>query len=144
MAGDGEKKKILIVDDEEKFANMVKKNLESLGSYEVRVESKGLKGVDAAKEFRPDLILLDVIMPDRRGTEVAFEIRETDKIKDTPIVFLTATVGKGQSEAFGGLVGGRPFTIKPAISKPVSTKDLVKTIEENLKKPAGEPEKTQA
>ena len=134
MSDAGAKRRILIIDDEEKFANMVKKNLEALGNYEVRVETKGVNGLNVVKEYRPDLILLDVIMPDRRGPEVANEIRETEKIKNTPIVFLTATVGKGQSESFGGLVAGRPFTIKPAISKPVSTKDLVHCIEENLKK----------
>lgn len=140
MTDSTSKKKILIIDDEEKFANMVKKNLEALGTYEVRVETKGANGLNVVKEYRPDLILLDVIMPDRRGPEVANEIRETDKIKDTPIVFLTATVGKGQSESFGGLVAGRPFTIKPAVSKPISTKDLVRCIEENLKKTGSSPE----
>ncbi|HTL48598.1 MAG TPA: response regulator [Verrucomicrobiae bacterium] len=140
---DPAKKKILVIDDEEKFASMIKKNLEALGKFEVRVETKGAQGLQAAKDFKPDLILLDVIMPDKRGTEVAIEIRETEKINNTPIVFLTATVGKGQSEAFGGVVGGRPFTIKPALSKPVSTKDLVKCIEDNLapkKTPEDDPE----
>ena len=126
------RKKILIVDDEEKFCSMVKKNLEKEGNYEVRTLSKGAEAFDAVKEFRPDLILLDVLMPDKRGPEIAHQIREDDKLKKTPIVFLTATVEKGQTEAFGGIVGGVPFTVKPAISKPVKTKDLIKCIEREL------------
>jgi len=73
-------------------------------------------------------------MPDKRGPELAYEIHQEEKLKNTPIVFLTATVQKGQTEAFGGIVGGMPFKIKPAVSKPASVKDLVKVIEENLPK----------
>lgn len=129
-----DKKRILIVDDEEKFANMIKKNLEKAGPYDVRVETKGAQAVASVKAFKPHLIILDVIMPDKRGPEIAVEIRQDDKLAKIPIVFLTATAQKGQSEMFGGLVGGSPFTIKPAISKPVSTPDLVKCIEDNLVK----------
>lgn len=129
-----ETKRILIVDDEEKFANMIKKNLEKAGAYEVRVETKGAAAIPAIKAFKPHLIILDVIMPDKRGPEIAVEIRQDEKLALIPIVFLTATAQKGQSEMFGGLVGGSPFTIKPAISKPVSTPDLVKCIEANILK----------
>lgn len=130
----GDKKRILIVDDEEKFANMIKKNLEKAGPYDVKVETKGGQALSAVKAFKPHLIILDVIMPDKRGPEIAVEIRQDEKLAKIPIVFLTATAQKGQSEMFGGLVGGSPFTIKPAISKPVSTPDLVKCIEDNLLK----------
>ncbi len=130
----GDKKRILIVDDEEKFANMIKKNLEKAGPYDVKVETKGGQALASVKAFKPHLIILDVIMPDKRGPEIAVEIRQDEKLAKIPIVFLTATAQKGQSEMFGGLVGGAPFTIKPAISKPVSTPDLVKCIEDNLVK----------
>lgn len=129
-----DKKRILIVDDEEKFANMIKKNLEKAGPYDVKVETKGGQALASVKAFKPHLIILDVIMPDKRGPEIAVEIRQDEKLAKIPIVFLTATAQKGQSEMFGGLVGGSPFTIKPAISKPVSTPDLVKCIEDNLVK----------
>lgn len=131
---DGEKTKVLIIDDEEKFTKMVKKNLENEGKYQVETVNEGAKGFDAAKEFRPDIVLLDVLMPGKRGPEVAYAIRQDDKIGKTPIIFITATVDKGQTEAFGGLVDGLPFTIKPALSKPVKTKDLVAKIEEELAK----------
>ncbi len=134
MDAGADKKRILIVDDEEKFASMIKKNLEKAGPYEVHVETKAAQAVAAVKSFKPHLIILDVIMPDKRGPEIAVEIRQDEKMAKIPIVFLTATAQKGQSELFGGLVGGAPFTIKPAISKPVSTPDLIKCIEANLPK----------
>lgn len=127
-----DKKRILIVDDEEKFLSMVKKNLEKAGPYDIRTESKGGQAVAAVKEFNPHLIILDVVMPDRRGPEIAYEIKNNPKLSHIPILFLTATAQKGQSEMFGGLVGGSPFTIKPAISKPVSTPDLLKSIEAHI------------
>ncbi|MBU3759671.1 MAG: response regulator [Candidatus Omnitrophica bacterium] len=138
MWDDIERKKILIVDDEEKFLAVTKKNLEKSGPYEVRIESRVSEVIPAVKEFKPDLIILDVMMPDRRGSEIAYEIRNTDKIKQIPILFLTATAMKGQKELFGGLVDGLPFTIKPTVSKPVSTADLIKAIESQLPKPTDE------
>lgn len=134
------KKKILIVDDEEKFTKMVKKNLENKGGFEVRTESRGSQALAAAQEFQPDLVFLDVMMPDMRGTDVAVQIKNDPKLKNTPIVFVTATLKKGQTEGFGGLVQGRPFTIKPAVAKPVNTDDLLKLIHEHLDKPAAEGE----
>ncbi len=129
-----DKKRILIVDDEEKFGVMIKKNLEKAGPYEVQVETKAAQAVATVKSFKPHLIILDVLMPDKRGPEIAVEIRQDEKLSKIPIVFLTATAQKGQSELFGGLVGGAPFTIKPALSKPVTTQDLLKCIETHLPK----------
>lgn len=130
--GDNQTRKVLIIDDEEKFTKMVKKNLENEGNFEVVTLNEAEKGFETAKEMRPDIVLLDVLMPGKRGPEIASEIRKDDKIGKTPIIFITATVDKGQTEAFGGLVDGVPFTIKPAISKPVKTKDLVAKIEQEL------------
>ena len=96
---DEEKKKILIIDDEAKFGDMVKKNLEKAGPYEVTVETKGAQGLETARRLRPHLIFMDVLMPDKGGPELAHEIRQEEKLKNIPIVFLTATVQKGQTEA---------------------------------------------
>jgi len=131
MAEDA-KTKVLIIDDEVKFTKMVKKNLEHEGNFEVEVVNEGLKGLEAAQAFKPDIVLLDVLMPDKRGPEVAHAIRQDEKIGKTPIIFITATVDRGQTEAFGGLVDGLPFTIKPALSKPVKTKDLISMIEKEI------------
>lgn len=69
--GENKEKKILIVDDEEDFTKLIKLNLERTGEYEVEIENGGLRGLAAAREFKPDLILLDILMPDMEGGEVA-------------------------------------------------------------------------
>lgn len=117
------KKRILLIDDEVSFTRMLRLNLEKTGAYEVREENKGARGLAAAREFKPDLILLDVIMPDADGGDVASQIKADQSLKDTPIVFLTAVVTKKEE----GMVGGHPF-----IAKPVGAKELVECIERNL------------
>lgn len=129
------KRKIMIVDDEEKLCQMIKKNLEKTNQYEVQYETKGAKALETARAFQPELIILDVMIPDRRGTDIAGDLKKDEALKNVPLVFLTALAKKGAKELFLGLVDGRPFYANPAISKPVNTKDLVQCIEETLAKP---------
>ncbi|MGA2322815.1 MAG: response regulator [Sedimentisphaerales bacterium] len=121
------KKKILIVDDEEKFTKYVKLNLESTGKYEVRVENKGSHGLEAAKAFKPDLILLDVMMPDMDGSEVAAQLKEEESCKNIPVVFLTAIITEQEIDEKGSDIGGHPF-----IAKPINLKNLISGIEQNM------------
>ena len=123
-----DKKKILAVDDEVQMTKMLKRNLEASSKFEVRTENEGSKALAAAKEFRPDLILLDVMMPDIDGGEVAAEIRQDPDLKETPIIFLTAVVEKKDLEGTGGIIGGNPF-----LAKPIKTEELIAAIEENLR-----------
>ena len=120
-------KKILIIDDEEGFTKLVKLNLELTGKYEVRVENKGEKGLIAAKEYKPHLILLDVVMPDLEGSEVAAQLKEDPATKDIPVIFLTAILTKKERKGECGLIGGRAF-----LAKPVSLKELLDCIEKNI------------
>lgn len=126
------KKKILIVDDEKKFCQMVKMNLEKEGLYEVHIETKGANALETVRSINPDLILMDVLMPEMRGQEVAYKMLQDPKLKRIPILYLTATVEKGQREAFGGIIDGMPFKLQPVLAKPVSTKDLIEAIQKNL------------
>ncbi|MCZ6690578.1 MAG: response regulator [Planctomycetota bacterium] len=123
-----DKKKILAVDDEVQMTKMLKRNLDVTGKFEVRTENEGLKALAAAKEFRPDLILLDVMMPDADGGEVAAQILADPDLKGTPIIFLTAIVEKQEVEGSAGTIGGHPF-----LAKPIRTEDLITAIEENLR-----------
>ncbi len=123
------KKKIMIIDDEELFTKLVKLNLEKTGEYEVRVENKGSQGLALAREFKPDLILLDILMEDMEGSEVAAQLKNDMNTKDIPVVFLTAVVKKEEVESGCGVIGGNPF-----IAKPVSTNELIDCIEQNLSK----------
>ena len=83
------KKKILIIDDEANFTKLIKLNLELTGQYEVRTENNGLLGLAAAKEFKPDLILLDIAIPGMNGYEIASAIRDDKTLKDVSIIFMT-------------------------------------------------------
>jgi CheY-like chemotaxis protein len=80
------KKRILLVDDEKSFTNLLKLNLEDTGNYEVRVENWAEDALPAAQQFKPDLVLLDIIMPRLPGGNVAAQIKEDPALKDTPIV----------------------------------------------------------
>ena len=64
---------------------------EETGAYEVRQENTGADGLATAREFKPDLILLDVTMPDMNGGDVALQIEADRNLKNTPIVFLTGS-----------------------------------------------------
>lgn len=124
-----EKKRILIIDDEATFTRMVRLNLEKTGAFEVREEHKATYAVAAAREFKPDLILLDVIMPTMDGGDVAAHIQNDRHLRGTPIIFLTATVSPRESGPGGFNSGGSLF-----LSKPVTVENLIKCINENLKK----------
>lgn len=123
------KKKILIVDDEENFTRLVKMNLEKTGRYEVRQENMGSNGLGVAKEFKPDLILLDILMQDTEGGEVAAQLKNDAATKDIPLVFLTAAVKKEEVGEGCSIIGGHPF-----VAKPVSIGDLINCIEKNVVK----------
>jgi DNA-binding response OmpR family regulator len=123
------KKKILVVDDEQNMTRMLKRNLEATGRYDVRTENSGAAGVTAAREFQPDLILLDIMMPGIDGGEVAAKIKEDKRLVNIPVVFLSAIVKKEETQPTGGNIGGLTF-----LAKPVKLDDLVTCIENHLGK----------
>ena len=93
------KRKILVIDDEQDFLGLVTSNLEKTNEYEVRAESIARRAVAVAIEFKPDLILLDINMPDMDGGEVASQIRSQSELKYIPLVFLTALVRKDEASS---------------------------------------------
>jgi len=103
------KKKILVVDDNESFVKTLKANLEQTGRYEVSTGTKGSEVLAAAKSFRPDLILLDILMPDVDGGTVGNRLKADESIKDIPLVFLTAAVTKEEIDKQHGIIGGDPL-----------------------------------
>ena len=123
-----EKKRVLLVDDEKSFTNLLKLNLEDTGRYEVRVENWAEDAYRAALEFRPNIILLDIIMPRLPGGNVAAQIKGDPELKDTPIVFLTAAVRKHQVEENDGIICDLP-----CLAKPVPVEDVIAAIEQHAR-----------
>jgi two-component system OmpR family response regulator len=122
-----ERKCILVVDDEEGFTRMLKRTLERTGFYQVVEENHGAKAVATARACKPDLILLDVIMPDMDGGDVVAALQRDLRLKKIPVVFLTAAVSKREGPEGGVVSGGFQF-----LAKPVALKTLVDCIEKNL------------
>jgi CheY-like chemotaxis protein len=122
-----QKKRILVVDDEAKFTRLLKRYLEQSGAYEVREEHQGERALAAARQFHPDVILLDVVMPDLDGGTVAAQLKDDPALRHTPIVFLTAAVSPEEVEERSGVIGGHPF-----LAKPVDIKDVLACIQQHL------------
>jgi CheY-like chemotaxis protein len=121
------KAKILIIDDEEDICVHLKSILERTKNYEVWSTTNPREGIELAKDHHPDLILLDVLMPEMDGTEVAEQLREESSTKVILIVFVTVLAQRGAIEENEGLIGGHPF-----IAKPILKEDLLARIESLL------------
>jgi len=122
-------KRIFVVDDEPSITRNLKLNLESSGDYDVFAENRATNALAAARIFRPDLILLDVMMPDMDGGEVAARLRADPLFRDTPIVFLTAIVSNEETDGHEMLSGAETF-----LAKPVDIGELKKTVEEHIRR----------
>lgn len=103
--------KILVVDDEADIVEFISYNLEKEG-YTVQTAHNGLEAVEKASSFRPDLIVLDVMMPQLDGVEACRKIRENPELSNTFIMFLTAR-NEEYSEIAGFDAGGDDYVFKP-------------------------------
>ena len=121
-----EKRRILIVDDDRDSTHLIKILLEKIGSYLVLEENDATKAHQNARNFRPDLILLDIMMPQRDGGDIAAQIAADPGLQRTPIVFLTALITKAEAKA------GLRIQGHPVLSKPINIPELINKIEENL------------
>jgi len=122
-----DKKKILLIDDEEDFCFFVKLNLERTGEYQVFTATDGIEGIRLAKQLKPDLIFLDIVMPKMDGGRVAEILLEDESTKNIPFVFVSAVVKKDELVKRGGEIGRRDF-----ITKPVVSESLIEKIEQVL------------
>ena len=125
-----EKKRILVVDDEASITRLLKLNLEQTGDYQVATENVSRAALDTAELFRPDLILLDVMMPGLDGGNLAGALQAQPRLKGVPIVFLTAAVTREEIRAHNGVVGGFPF-----LAKPVNLHEVLACLEQRLGPP---------
>ena len=122
------KKKILIVDDDEILAKLLKTVLERSEHYEAQYVTEALKALAAIKGFGPDLVILDVEMPDARGEDILKIIESDPVFGKTPVIFLTGTVSSEQSRM------GLMIVDRPAMCKPIHMEELIACIEKNIRR----------
>jgi len=121
-------KKLVMVDDDPELLSIIKSKLEKTERYKVVTTTEGSETVRLAIQESPDLIILDIDMPDMAGGEVANSLSESEYTKDIPILFLSALVSKSDVAKTGGLIGGHHM-----ISKSMGIENLIIKIESLLK-----------
>jgi len=122
--------KILVVDDEQPIADILKFNLEKEG-YEVLIANDGETAIELAEESRPNLVLLDLMLPGKDGNEVCREIRKTQTM---PIIMLTAKDSE-IDKVLGLELGADDY-----VTKPFSNRELIARVKANLRRHQQEPE----
>ena len=123
-----DKKKILIVDDEQDLLTVLKGGLAEEG-YHVITADNGKDALNLAKSKHPDFIILDILMPDLKGNEVAMMLRVDPDTKDIPVIFLTGMFPKEGYEE-----GGRTMGSYLLLTKPYDIKELVAAIKKFMEK----------
>jgi CheY-like chemotaxis protein len=125
------KARILLIDDDDDFVASTKTVLESK-PYEVIVATNGDEGINKAKTEKPDLILLDIIMPVKDGFTAAEQLKKEPNLANIPVLMLTSFSQAGSGT---GIPRGRGFSLEAEdyIEKPVSPKDLLAVVAKYLK-----------
>ena len=118
----GRKRSILVVDDDVDASQMVKMILEKTGLYTVNVCNRGSEALKILQDTHPELVLLDLMMPDADGTEIAQQIQGDKSLALTQIVFMTSLVSQKEVSK-NSVIGGHPF-----ISKPISGEALLERV----------------
>lgn len=121
------KQTILVVDDEQDLLDLIEYNLRKEG-FEVLQAENGEEGIKIAREHRPDLILMDIMMPRMDGLQAVEILRNDESLRNMPIIFLTAR-GDEKTEVEGLDIGGDDY-----ITKPISTTKLISRIKAVLRR----------
>ena len=130
--------RLLIIDDEEPFTRLSKLLLEDEG-YVVETLNDPTHAITAACQFKPDLIILDVIMPQKSGVEVGQEMEAHDQTKDIPILFLTAAISRDNHATWDSGMEGITYKVEddillnhPVLVKPVDAGEIMEKVQEIL------------
>lgn len=121
------KQKILVIDDDPIICRIVQKILEQNG-YEVLLATNGNEGLGIAKSTSPDLILLDIMLPDIDGFEICRKLRGTEKTSDISIIMMTA------ADQSSDIVRGLDIGADDYATKPFSPLELVARIKSHLRR----------
>ncbi len=120
-------KRILIVDDEIGCTRLLKANLELTNLYQVCIENRPENALHVARQFKPDLVLLDIVMPRMSGTHLAEAFLADPELKAVRIVFLTAVPTSSPLRDANPIIGRLP-----CIPKPTCMEDILQFLEKNL------------
>jgi len=115
-------KRILYVEDEEDIQTVARLALETVGGFTLRICSSGLEAIQAAPDFAPQLILLDVMLPGMDGPSTLKGLRTVPELASTPVIFMTAKVQPGE------IAGYRELGALDVISKPFDPMTLSKRV----------------
>ncbi len=121
------KKKILVVDDDTALAEMTRALLEETGVYQVLCVTRSAEVILSLRNFQPDLVLMDICMPEMDGMAVAEKMKADPILSKIPLIFLTSLVTEEETQERKGVVGGYPF-----IAKPVKAQELLERISREL------------
>src|SRR4030042_590820 len=126
------KAKILLIDDDADFVETTKLVLESK-PYEIITASDGTQGIIKARKEKPDLIILDIIMPVKNGFNAAEELKKDPELQKIPVIMLTSFSQK-MSETNLSRGQGLLLDTEDYIDKPVAPEELLKRVEKQLKR----------
>ncbi|MCM8794352.1 MAG: response regulator [Candidatus Omnitrophica bacterium] len=129
----GARWRILVIDDEKEFTHLLRMNLEATGDYEVREVNFAEEGFDEAKEFKPDLILLDLVMPALNGKDIAEDFKADDELRAVPIAFVTAMESQMDGQILRKNNRGYPVLYKPVSVQIIA--ECIGTILQGKQKP---------
>jgi two-component system, OmpR family, response regulator len=124
-------RRILLIDDDVDICQLTSKALSKHG-YEVSAHTDPRVGISIGRQFGPDLILMDIMLPGASGTEIAEALHHDPAFMDVPVVFLTGLVTSNEenAESEGISVAGVKY---PTLGKPFELEQLLRVIEANLR-----------
>jgi len=125
--------KILLIDDDLDFLNATETILKSNSSYEVITATDGNIGLQMARDEKPDLILLDVIMPVEDGFTVAKKLKSDPQLQDIPVALLTS-FSQRVGETNLAVRQGMDLETEDYMAKPVSPQELLRRVEKLLQR----------
>ena len=122
------KRRILVVEDELTSQQLIQFHLDNTGEYEVKILADGRQTLAVAHEYSPDLILLDIVIPDTSGVDISRELESEANLKDIPVVFITSLVTEDEVASQDGI-----FYDRPCLAKPITKDKLLNCVRENIR-----------
>lgn len=116
--------RVLAIDDEEDVLELIKLQLEAAGGFVVKTQSDSSQAMTTAREFGPDVILLDIMMPKVDGSELAAQFKTDAVFGSTPLIFLTALVTRQETRTASFVGGTRTY-----LPKPIDWAELIASIQ---------------